>query len=155
MATNTDQIDTAQLFAASKLGKHFTADECAIIAPYLEYTHYAKGHSIFVQGETGDFMAFLGHGVVEVIKDISKTRDTIIVILGPGNSFGELSFVDGEPRSASVLAREDVELLIMHKSQFLAMRQQHLETAFKFLELIAKQISKRLRLTTKELVYRA
>ena len=154
MDTN-HSADLAQLFASCKLGKRFSAPECAAIAQHLESRSYVKGQSVFVQGDSGDFMAFVTQGVVEVIKDISKTRDTIIIILGPGNNFGELSFMDGEPRSASVLAREDVSLLLLHKDRFQTMAKEHPNEAFKFLKQLAVYISKRLRLTTKELVYRA
>ena len=52
-------------------------------------------------------------------------RQYIVARLGPGDHFGEMSLLDGEPRSATVTATTDTELLILRRDEFLQELEQH------------------------------
>lgn len=147
-------MDKVKMLGKTKWGKSLSAQDLANLAPYLEVKQYAKGQSVFVQDEEGSCLAFIIRGSIEIIKDVSDTRDTIVVQLGAGNNFGELSFIDNLPRSASALTREDSLLLELDKKHFRELARDHPDTGLKFLELLAIHLSRRLRMTTKELIYR-
>lgn len=146
--------ESATLLQNTKWSPNFKQDEFLALAAFLEKKTYPKGHSIFVQGDKGEFMAFIIDGIVEIIKDVSDERDAIVVTLGPGNNFGELSLIDKEPRSASALAKEDVTLLLLNRNKYKKMLDKDPKLANKVLEEICIQVSKRLRTTTRELVFR-
>ena len=110
--------DKARMMSKTKWGKSLSADDLANLAPYLEVKNFARGQAIFVQDEKGSNMAFILKGSVDVIKDVTDTRDTIVVQLGAGNNCGEFSFIDDLPRSASVLPREDTQVLLLEKKDF-------------------------------------
>ncbi len=152
----TDQRaqDVGRMLEAMKCGRRFSRDELEVLGDFMAVQQFRKGQTILLQGEKGNSMAFVVAGLVEIIKDRTKTSDAVVVTLGPGNHFGELSLIDGEPRSASAVAVEDTTLLTMSREQFDALRASRPELGFKFYEQIAILVSKRLRLTTRELVYR-
>jgi small-conductance mechanosensitive channel/CRP-like cAMP-binding protein len=88
------------------------------LASSIRRIRFTKGETIFGQGEPGEtcYVVVRGkaRGRVEY-KDVSQTNE---FDLGPGSLFGEMSIVTGLPRTATVLAHEEVELLEISKDTF-------------------------------------
>ena len=74
---------------------------------------FAVGSVLVQQGEPGDSLCIVLAGRADVRLQ-GKTIDTI----GPGEYFGEMSLVDGEPRSATIVATEDGTLLCIAAADF-------------------------------------
>ncbi len=86
----------------------------------LQRIKLPKGESIIAEHTKGDNLYLICKGKVEITKDL-KSSDTPVAqltILEPGDFFGEMSIVDDEPRSAGVVAVEDVELLVIPREYF-------------------------------------
>ncbi|THB64750.1 MAG: cyclic nucleotide-binding domain-containing protein [Desulfovibrio sp.] len=147
-ANRFDMLKTVQW------SSRFSDEENQVISSFLQVREHKKGEAVFLQGDPGDFMCFLVKGSVGIAKDISDTRDTIVVTIHPGNHFGELSFADAEPRSASAVANEDVVVLTLSISDFETLAKDNPELGMKILKHMLQLVSKRLRMTTRELVYR-
>lgn len=71
------------------------------------------GDVIFSEGEAGDCMFILRSGEVEI-----RRHGELIEKVGPGGIFGEMSLIDGSPRSASAHAGTDCELLEIDEKTF-------------------------------------
>lgn len=84
--------------------------------PILEFP---DGAYIVRQGDEGDtcFLVIDGEAVVQALVDPDDGRVEIIDIVGSGGVFGELSFLDGRPRSASVRARGPVRALAISRAE--------------------------------------
>ena len=82
---------------------------------------YRRGEVIFHQGDPGDSLHFLTEGRVKVVLDAETGEEAVIAILGPGDSFGELALIDGEPRSATVEALEPVQTVSLARADFMAL----------------------------------
>jgi len=65
------------------------------------------------QGKTGWDFIFIVDGKARVEKDGSVIRH-----LASGDFFGEISLIDGEPRTATVIAETDMTLLVVHRTSF-------------------------------------
>ncbi len=79
---------------------------------------FAAGEEIFRMGDRGRNAYIIERGKVEV----SVTRDgenVVIAELGEGEIFGEMSMIDDAPRSATVTATEDIEVVVIQHSRFL------------------------------------
>lgn len=74
---------------------------------------YPSGAVVIREGDTGGCLGIIVKGTVEVRK-----ADRVIAELTTGNFFGELSLIDGEPRSADVVAVDDVTLLTLSAASF-------------------------------------
>jgi CRP-like cAMP-binding protein len=109
----------------------------------LRPRRYARWDLVFQQGDPGDAFYVIESGEVKVVLSSQDGREAILTILGPGHFFGELSLLDGEPRSADVIAKEDCALLALHSQDFRAFLGAHPHAA----EALLAVLSRRLRAT--------
>ncbi len=79
---------------------------------------YAKGETIFQRGDPGDSMYIILKGRVRIYTEDAQGNEFTIRHLD--KMFGEWTMLDGEPRSASAEAEEDIEVLILHRDDFTA-----------------------------------
>ncbi len=75
---------------------------------------YAPGESMVVYGDPGESMFLIGRGRAEV-QIRSNGEPKTVAVLEAGSYFGEMSLFSGEPRSADVIALEEVEVLEIKK----------------------------------------
>ncbi len=88
---------------------------------FAEVTHeqrYARGSAIVSEDDPGDSLFIVRTGRVKVVLVAEGGREVILGVLGPAEYFGELSLIDGQPRSANVIALEDATLLVLRRDDF-------------------------------------
>ena len=73
---------------------------------------------IFHEGDPGDSLHVVVEGRVKITRESAEGEEAIVVILSPGDSFGELVLLDGAPRSATATAMEPTETMTMSRSTF-------------------------------------
>jgi CRP-like cAMP-binding protein len=111
-----------KLLAACELMRHLPAEQIERILPAIHDDHLKKGEILFRAGDPGDALYIISRGKVEVLAD--GARDTPaapagpLAVLGEGHAFGEMSLLSGDPRSATIRAIEDTEVLKIGKSDF-------------------------------------
>lgn len=108
---------------------------------------YQDGAVIIREGSFGEGTYVLLDGKVEISRKIDG-RKVVIAALEKGDVFGELSYIDRQPRSASVIAMGDVKVGLLNKDYLEAEMN---KTSEEF-RMIMKAITNRLRKTTGELV---
>ena len=113
----------------------------------IEKETYKAGDVIFKEGSHGTAVYILGAGKVEISKTV-QDREIVVEILGPGDIFGEMSFIDHSPRSTTALALEDTELELVDKDY---LDKEFNQIASDFREIITTLV-RRLRKTTQRLV---
>jgi signal transduction histidine kinase len=87
------------------------------LAEMMTEANYEAGEFIFHENEEGNALYLIWAGRVAVIKgDIEKP--TVLGYRGPGETIGEMTLLDDQPRSASVVALEDVRLLRVSRAAF-------------------------------------
>src|SRR5437763_238468 len=91
---------SAQLFAGAKL------------------CHLRPGDALFAAGDSGDGCYRLERGLLKVVITSHRGEQRILAILGPGEIAGELSIIDRQPRSASVIAIKDCEISYISQKNF-------------------------------------
>lgn len=79
---------------------------------------FAKGAVIVSEGDPGDALYVVRSGEVKVVLIGEDGREVLLNILGVGEHFGELSLIDGRPRSAHVVATHASSLLILRRADF-------------------------------------
>ena len=80
--------------------------------------HLRAGDVLFAAGDGGDGCYRLERGLLKVIITSLRGEERILAILGPGEIAGELSIIDRQPRSASVIAVKDCELSFISQKSF-------------------------------------
>jgi serine/threonine protein phosphatase PrpC len=137
---------TLETLQKAQLFKYLNYQELVRIANVTEPRRFVADECIFREGDAGDELFVVLTGKVRV-----HHHDTTIVELGPGEHFGEMALVDREPRSASVTAIEDTDLLGMKRRDFLGLVKHERDVAVKLLWQFLGVLTARLRNTSREL----
>jgi len=100
------------------------ADEQTLdaLAAALRVRRFRKAETVFHQGDPGDALFIVASGSVKVVLPSDEGAEpAIVALLGPGEFFGELAILDGAPHSATIVAIEPTETLVLHRDAFLAL----------------------------------
>jgi CRP-like cAMP-binding protein len=115
--------------------------ELAAIAAVAKARRYAKDDVVFHADESGDIFCLIKEGQVKVTMISPEGKEIILSMLGPGDFFGEMALLDDEPRSATVIATETLEVVTIWRTDFL----QILTENFSIAKKVLAELSKRLR----------
>jgi len=115
--------------------------ELAAIAAVAKARRYAKDDVVFHADESGDIFCLIKEGQVKVTMISPEGKEIILSMLGPGDFFGEMALLDDEPRSATVIATEALEVVTIWRTDFL----QILTENFSIAKKVLAELSKRLR----------
>ena len=89
------------------------------IAGAVVFRSVANKDSVLLKGSVGEHLMFLVRGRLQVFDITESGHEIGLNLLKPGDYFGELSIIDGLPRSASVVAIEPSLLALLPKAQSL------------------------------------
>jgi CRP/FNR family transcriptional regulator, cyclic AMP receptor protein len=85
----------------------------------LRVRRFRRDETVFHQGDPGDALHVIASGAVKVVLPSPEAGESaILATLGPGEFFGELALLDGDPHSASVIALEPTETLVLGRADF-------------------------------------
>jgi CRP/FNR family cyclic AMP-dependent transcriptional regulator len=111
------------------------------LADALRIRRFRKGETVFHQGDPGDALFILATGSVKVVLPSDEGAEpAIVAILGPGEFFGELAILDGAPHSATIVAIEPTETLVLHRDAFLGLIDSQAELRRALLASLAGEI---------------
>ena len=102
--------------------------------------HYPAGSAIWLDGDPPTHTFIVLQGLVKVTRTSIDGREVIIELRGRGNILGELAAIDTSPRSAAIIAIEDVEALVIRASVFRQLLLDHGPIAFAVLEVVADKL---------------
>ncbi len=113
-------VDRASIAVLERvpLFESFEVDELTGLASVLSLQKFARNALVILAEDQGDSFFIIRTGKVKVSVTGPDGREIILSILGPGEFFGELSLLDGHPRSADVTTTERTELLVIRRSDF-------------------------------------
>ena len=100
--------------------RHLPAEQIEQILPCIHSRHLDKTEILFKAGDPGDALYIIARGKVEVLTDGLRGADAggAIAQLGERHAFGEMSLLSGGPRTATIRAFEDTDLLKIVKEDF-------------------------------------
>ena len=100
---------------------------------------YKAGQSLVKQGDSGVGLYMIVSGKVKILKETINGETLEIAVQGPGDFFGEMTVLDNAPRSASVIAIENTECLLLTSWDFRARLEVHPEIALDILPIVVKR----------------
>lgn len=115
--------------------------QISIVAAQTRIEVFGKDESIVRQGEHGDTCYFIQSGSVDIMIRDEAGNKRFITSLGPGEFFGEMSLLAGEPRKATVIAKEDCSFIVISSKAFHVIFDETPELAESLSELLAKRYS--------------
>ena len=142
---------TADTLASSSILNGLTLDEIKILNDYLSQIELAQNDILFDEGEKSDFMGFIIHGEMEVLKKPISGEPSVLAKLGKGRTIGEMALFDALPRSAMARAATGVTLYILKRDSFDEIFEKYPTIAAKIFKHIAIALSLNLRKTSNAL----
>ena len=124
--------------------RDFSPDQITRFSRYLTRVRWNAGQVIFQEGDPGSDLFFVTRGRASVYLH-SESGNIRLVTFAPGTVFGELAILDQGPRSASVIADEEVTAFGLSLSAFEALRRDEPDIAIKLLSALGRELSDRLR----------
>lgn len=104
------------------------------------WRRYAEGEKVFDRDDTSGDVYFVVEGSVRAIDHAESGQEVVFVDIGVGEVFGELSAIDGQPRSAMIYALEDCVLAVAPGETLLKLMREHPAIARRMLEHVVKTI---------------
>jgi CRP-like cAMP-binding protein len=114
------------------------------LASALEPIELETDEVLFEKGSDGDSLYIIRHGEVRVVSEGVEGRELVINTYAEGEIVGEMSVIDGEPRSAGVIANSPTALYRLGRDAFMELARVHNDLALQVME----NLSHRLRFTS-------
>jgi putative ABC transport system ATP-binding protein len=108
-----DALRICEFLRPIDLFKTLTPQQLTDVAEHMKKRHFAAGETIIREGEPGEEFFLISDGEVEVIRS-----DHEVARLGPGDFFGEVALISGEPRNATVVAEGGLDAYALGKTDF-------------------------------------
>ena len=111
------------------------------LAQRLHPRRYRGGEDLFGQGDQGDGLFLIDQGVVRVYRVTAAGKEITLALRGVGEFVGDMSLIDGLPRSASACAQGgDCECSFLHKEDLHQLLRQQPEAALTMLKVLSRRL---------------
>ena len=135
--------DVCGLLKGVDLFSELTEEQLGLLANLVVVQDFNRDETVVLEGDCSMKALYLiASGTVQVYMTGVDGRETILSFLERGDFFGEMSLIDGEPRSASVRTVTDAQLMIIHREPFLTLIRQTPEIAMSLLSEMSKRLRK-------------
>jgi CRP-like cAMP-binding protein len=141
------------LFQNVYLFKGLNESELGMVSELAQTQTYNGGDTIFIKGEPAKAMFLIKHGSVKIQQTTKSGDNLVVATLGTGSHFGEMGFVDGDPRSATAAAGEPTEVITIPYDRLRTLLEKNQAIALKFYKELAHFMCGRLRATTNDLSF--
>lgn len=118
-------------------------DAASTLSGSMSPASLRRGEVLFNEGDDGNQLYVVIEGKIKLGRTSPDGRENLLAILGPGQMFGELSFFDPGPRSATATAVTDVEMKSLGHEALIPVLEAHPEVA----QALLNQLAGRLRRT--------
>ncbi|GLX95496.1 Crp/Fnr family transcriptional regulator [Herbidospora sp. NBRC 101105] len=115
-----------------------TAEEIADLRAAGRPRQWERGETVMTEGDTNDWVIVLTSGRVKVSSHTAGGTEVVLAVRGPGALLGDMSAVDGGPRSGTVTALEPIEAIVVR--DFASFLREHGRIAVLLLQLITGRL---------------
>jgi CRP/FNR family cyclic AMP-dependent transcriptional regulator len=124
----------------SILFQKLTADELDSVLSGATVRHIPHGQPILHRGDPSKGMFIIATGRVRVSLISEEGREVALGVLGPGETLGEMSLLDGENCSADAFAQEDCTLFFVERAHFLRILRANADLCLRMLTILTGRL---------------
>jgi CRP/FNR family transcriptional regulator, cyclic AMP receptor protein len=110
------------------------------IADLASRRTYKSGAVVFLRGDPGDSLYGVVTGRVRISASAPGGKEIFLNIMEPGDAFGEIALLDGQPRTAAATTLSATELIVIQRDRFLALVQREPKLAVHLIELLCRRV---------------
>lgn len=136
-----DLLETVLFFKKTVLFRNVPAEKLMGLAEIVRSVSYGKGTVISKEGDISDHLYIVRRGSLRIDKTRNNTR-VVLSIVRSGESYGEIGLFNQSPRSATAIANEDCELLVVQRAALKKLLLDMPEIAYNFLEVFGEKLRK-------------
>ena len=92
--------------------------EIEFIGKFLTPHQMSAGKTIYIENMAGECLYLIYKGAVRISQMLAEGEEQTLVVLGSGDTFGELAVIDGGPRAATARVIEDVKMFALSRKDF-------------------------------------
>jgi len=107
---------------------------------YAKHTVLKRGATIFSKGDPGNSLYAVISGTVKISISSPDGRNAILNMVGPGEVFGDMAVLSGQPRSADATANTNCEIYVIDRRDFLPFVRSQPALSMKFIELLCTRL---------------
>lgn len=138
--TSRDIVEIASFFARTRFLGALSFHDLLMLAALTSTYRCPAGTLIFNKGDEGEAVYVVREGSVRIFLPRDEGRETTLTVIYAGDLFGELSLLDGMPRSASAKAMQDLEALTLGRQDFLGFLRKQPDAAIRMLAVLAGRL---------------
>src|SRR5438105_1176823 len=131
---------TVSMLAGVTMFELMDEQERSSLAQLLGTRHFDKGETIFSFGDAGDALYIVHSGRVEIYIENFEGQKILLRENEKGDVFGDISLLDGGPRTAYAVAIEDTEVLSLDRDQLLELIEQHPHAGLDLLTVMGRRL---------------
>jgi len=132
----------------TNLSSELDEGEVQEFAKHFKVYKLAEGDVLFNEGDPEAYMGVLIKGKLAVLKPDADGLLQKISDIGPGKTVGEMSLIDGQPRSASIHVVEEAFVMVLYQGRFDEILVNQPKLGVKLLMYLMRLMSARLRMTS-------
>jgi CRP/FNR family cyclic AMP-dependent transcriptional regulator len=110
------------------------------LAQLVRRRPYQRGATIFHKGDPGTGLYLITQGRVKIVVPSETGEEALLAMLESGDVFGELALFDGLPRSATVVALQPTEVLLLYRDDFVGFVGRHPEVASALFSVLSRRL---------------
>ena len=99
-----------------------------------------KGEVLFKEGSLSDCAYIIESGALEVSKKDEKGQKMVVAVLKKNDIVGEMGLIDGQPRSATVIALNDTSITIITQEQFDTLWKRNPKALMPIMKIMARRL---------------
>ncbi|MEO7106450.1 MAG: Crp/Fnr family transcriptional regulator [Rhodoferax sp.] len=136
MLSNLDLIRRVSLFSM------LTPEQAEALSATVYKKRFKRGEILVEQGRMSNALYIVLTGRTRVLMTDSKGREVILATLKSGDYVGEMSLIDNEPHSATVVADQQVDVLVLARDSFLRCLGENIEMAHSVMRVLVQRLRK-------------
>lgn len=136
MLSNLDLIRRVSLFSM------LTPAQAESLADAVSKKRFKRGETLVEQGKKTNSLYIILSGRTRVVMTDSKGREVILATLKSGDYVGEMSLIDSEPHSATVIADQQVDVLLLGRESFLQCLNENSAMSFAVMHGLVQRLRK-------------
>lgn len=137
---NTEKL--AAFFKEGTLFSNLTHEELSQLAQIVRERKFDRNQVIFYEGDLGGSLYIIASGTVKIVMMADDGREHILGLLHEGDFFGEISLIDGEPRSATAIAQDKVNIVMISREDFIRLLRENPEMSLKIMVTLCERLRK-------------
>jgi len=117
-----------------------TEEELRLISTQFIIKQIKKNETILYEEDTNNFMYMILSGKLKVVQTTSDGKEIILAIHQSGQTFGEISLIDGKTSPATVMAAEDSLIVLVPKKDFHEILAKHSKVLYNLLNILSARL---------------